>query len=151
MFQNHIAQLAIFHEKIEDLNNGRTRVRRYHGECNLAVCTIEQQRLVWWFGALQDAICDLASWCLLNSNCCTREVSEPKVLSLIQATPHPIFQQDNARSYVARIVQVFFEERRVSLPHRLESSSNISPFEYVWVMGGLLYMEPWAAANTALS
>ncbi|KAJ8868609.1 hypothetical protein PR048_030147 [Dryococelus australis] len=38
----------------------------------------------------------------LNSNSYSREVLEPKVLPLLQATPHAIFQQDNARPHVAR-------------------------------------------------
>ncbi|KAJ4426764.1 hypothetical protein ANN_26563 [Periplaneta americana] len=49
----------------------------------------------------------------LNSNRYIREVLEFEVIPLLQTTPRVIFQQDNARSYVARIVEAFFEERRV--------------------------------------
>ena len=39
----------------------------------------------------------------LNSNRYIREVLQPKVLILLQATAHAIFQQDNARPHVTRI------------------------------------------------
>ena len=51
----------------------------------------------------------------LNSNHYIREVLQPKVLPLLQATPHAIFQQDNALPRMAMIVQAFFERRWVSL------------------------------------
>ena len=47
----------------------------------------------------------------LNSNCYIMEVLQPEILPLLQAIPHAIFQQDNARSHVARIVQAFFQRR----------------------------------------
>ncbi|KAJ4430471.1 hypothetical protein ANN_22687 [Periplaneta americana] len=46
----------------------------------------------------------------LNSNRYIREVLEPEVLPLLQATPHAFFQQDNDQQHVARIVQAFFED-----------------------------------------
>ncbi|KAJ4434130.1 hypothetical protein ANN_16450 [Periplaneta americana] len=63
-----------------------------------------------------------------------KEVLEPEVLPLLQATPHPIFQQDSTRPHVARIVQAFFEERRISLLPWPARSPDISPIEHVWDM-----------------
>ena len=48
----------------------------------------------------------------LNSNHYIREVLQPEVLPLLQATPHAIIQQHNAWPHVTRIVQVFFQRRR---------------------------------------
>ncbi|KAJ4430259.1 hypothetical protein ANN_22471 [Periplaneta americana] len=72
----------------------------------------------------------------LNSNRYIREVSQPEVLPLLQATPHAIFQEDNARPYVVRIVQAFFEERRVSLFPWPAHYPDMSPIEHVWDMVG---------------
>ena len=51
----------------------------------------------------------------LNSKPYKREVLQPEVLSLLQATPHAIFHQDNARLHISRVVQAFFKRRRVTL------------------------------------
>ena len=45
----------------------------------------------------------------LNNNRYIREVLQPKILPLLQATLHAIFQQDNAQPHVARIVNAFFQ------------------------------------------
>ena len=68
----------------------------------------------------------------LNSNRYIREVLQPEVLPLLQATPHAIFQQDNVRPHVARIVQAFFQ-RLLPWPVR---SPDMSPIEHVWDMVG---------------
>ncbi|GFV55835.1 transposable element Tcb1 transposase [Trichonephila clavipes] len=44
----------------------------------------------------------------LNSQCYMSEVLEPVVLPYLQGLATAIFQQDNARPHVARIVQMFF-------------------------------------------
>ena len=72
----------------------------------------------------------------LNSNRYIREVLQPEVLPLHQATPHAIFQQDNARPHVIRIVQAFFQRRRVSLLPWPARSPDLSPIEHVWDMVG---------------
>ena len=43
----------------------------------------------------------------LNRTRYIRGVLQPEVLPFLQATAHPIFQQDNARPHAARIVQAF--------------------------------------------
>ena len=95
-------------------NDGSIRVRRYAGERNLRACILQRHRgptpsvMVW------DAIgYNMRSHLLriegnLNSNRYIREVLQPEVLPLLQESPHAIFQQDNARPHVARIMQAFF-------------------------------------------
>ena len=72
----------------------------------------------------------------LNSNYYIREVLEPEVLPLLQATPHAIFQQDNARAHVRRIVQAFFQRLLVSLLSWPACSPDMSPIEHVRDMVG---------------
>ena len=72
----------------------------------------------------------------LNSNRYIREVLQPEVLPLLQATPHTIFQQDNAQPHVTRIVQAFFQRRRVSLLPWPTRSPDMSFIKHVWVMVG---------------
>ena len=75
----------------------------------------------------------------LNSNRYIREVLQPEVLPLLQTTPHAIFQQDNARSHVARTVQAFFQRRRVSLLPCPAHSPDMSPSNMsgIWLVGHL--------------
>ena len=72
----------------------------------------------------------------LNINRYIRGVLQPEALPLLQATPHAIFQQDNARPRVARIVQAFFQRGRVSLLPWPARSPDMSPIEHVWDMIG---------------
>ena len=96
-------------------NDDRKRIRRYACERNLKACILKRHRgptpsvIVW------EAIgYNMRSRLLriednLNSNRYIREILQPEVLPLLQVTPHAIFQQDNARPHVARIVQAFFQ------------------------------------------
>ena len=72
----------------------------------------------------------------LNNNRYIREVLQPEVLP---ETPLTIFQQDNARTHVARIVQAFFQRRRVSLLPWPASSSDMSSIEHggIWLVADL--------------
>ncbi|KAJ8888465.1 hypothetical protein PR048_007955 [Dryococelus australis] len=72
----------------------------------------------------------------LNCNRYIREVLESKVLPVLQASPHDIFQQDNARPHVTRNVQAFFNERRVPLLPWPAHSPDMSPIKHVWDMVG---------------
>ena len=96
-------------------NDGRIRVRRYAGERNLRTCILQRHRgpmpsvMVWVaieYNMRSSLLCIEGN---LNSSRYIREVSQPEVLPLFQATPHAIFQQDNARPHVARIVRAFFQ------------------------------------------
>ncbi|KFM68442.1 Transposable element Tcb1 transposase, partial [Stegodyphus mimosarum] len=51
----------------------------------------------------------------LNSQRYISEELEPVVLPYLQGLPTAIFQQDNARPHVARIVQRFFVYRQIEL------------------------------------
>ena len=73
---------------------------------------------------------------ILNSNLYIREILQPEVLPLLQATPNAIFQQFNARPQVARIVQAFFQRRHVSLLPWPARSPDMSPIEHIWDMVG---------------
>ena len=96
-------------------NDGRIRVRRYAGEHNLRACILQWHRgpmpsvMVW------DTIgYNMRSRLLriegnLYSNHYIKEILQPEVFPLLQATPHSIFQQDNALPHVARIVQAFLQ------------------------------------------
>ena len=87
----------------------------------------------------------------LDSNRCIREISESEILPLLQATPHSLFQQPNARSHVARIVQLFFKERRVSL-HRLPA--HVHQIRRSLNMSGIFWASnlfAWSSSNHSWS
>ena len=102
-------------------NDGCICVQRYAGECSLRAFILQRYKgpmpsvMVW--GAIgynmRSSLIRIES--NLNSNRYIREVLQPKVLPLLQATPHAIFQQGNARPHMARIVQSFFQRWLVSL------------------------------------
>ncbi|GFU82830.1 uncharacterized protein TNCV_266271 [Trichonephila clavipes] len=59
---------------------------------------------------------------------------EPNVLPYLQGLATAIFQQDNARLHVARIVQRFFVNHQIELLPRLARFSDLSPIENMWSM-----------------
>ncbi|GFY16922.1 transposable element Tcb1 transposase [Trichonephila clavipes] len=70
----------------------------------------------------------------LNSQCSISEVLEPVVLPYLQGLATAIFQQDNARPHVARIVQRFFVTHQIELLAWLDRSLDLSPIENMWFM-----------------
>ena len=70
----------------------------------------------------------------LNSQRYISEVLEPVVLPYLQGLPTAIFQQDNARPHVARIVQGFFVNRQIELLPWPARSPDLSPIENMWSM-----------------
>ncbi|UYV65641.1 hypothetical protein LAZ67_3004938 [Cordylochernes scorpioides] len=70
----------------------------------------------------------------LNSQRYISEVLEPVVLPYLQGLPTAIFQQDNARPPVARIVQKFFVNRQIELLPWPARSPDLSPIENMWSM-----------------
>ncbi|KFM68744.1 Transposable element Tcb1 transposase, partial [Stegodyphus mimosarum] len=70
----------------------------------------------------------------LNSQCYISEVLEPVFLPYLQGLPTAIFQQDNVRPHVARIVQGFFVNRQIELLPWPARSLNLSPIENMWSM-----------------
>ncbi|UYV62624.1 hypothetical protein LAZ67_2001350 [Cordylochernes scorpioides] len=77
----------------------------------------------------------------LNSQRYISEVFEPVVLPYLQGLPTAIFQQDNARLHVERIVQGFFVNRQIELLSWPARSPDLSPTEnmeaFVLLNGGL--------------
>ena len=72
----------------------------------------------------------------LNRNRYIREVLHPEILPLLQRTQHAIFQQDNARPHVVRIVQAFFQRHWVSMLPWPARVPHMSPIEHIWDMFG---------------
>ena len=70
----------------------------------------------------------------LNSQRYISEVLEPVVLPYLQGSATAIFQQDNARPHVARIVQRFFVNHQIELLPWPARSPDLSPIENMWSM-----------------
>ncbi|GFU90868.1 transposable element Tcb1 transposase [Trichonephila clavipes] len=70
----------------------------------------------------------------LNSQRYISEVLEPVVLPYLQGLVTAIFQQDNARPRVARIVQRFFVNSQVELLPLPARFPDLSPIENMWSM-----------------
>ncbi|GFU71664.1 transposable element Tcb1 transposase [Trichonephila clavipes] len=70
----------------------------------------------------------------LNSQRNICEVLEPVALSYLQGLATAIFQQDNARPHVARIVQRFFVNHQIELLPYPARSPDLSPIENMWPM-----------------
>ncbi|GFU88256.1 transposable element Tcb1 transposase [Trichonephila clavipes] len=70
----------------------------------------------------------------LSSQRYISEVLEPVVLPSLQGLAIAIFQQDNARPHVARIVQRFFVNHQIELLPCPAHSPDLSPIENMWFM-----------------
>ncbi|GFY10490.1 transposable element Tcb1 transposase [Trichonephila clavipes] len=70
----------------------------------------------------------------LNSQRYISEVLEPVVLPYLQALAAAIFQGENARPHVARIVQRFFVNHQIELLPWQARSPDLSPIENMWSM-----------------
>ncbi|GFX63979.1 transposable element Tcb1 transposase [Trichonephila clavipes] len=70
----------------------------------------------------------------LNSHHYISQVLEPVVLPYLQGLATAIFQQNNARPHVARIVQRFFGNHKIELLPCLGRSPDLSPIENMWSM-----------------
>ncbi|GFX75217.1 transposable element Tcb1 transposase [Trichonephila clavipes] len=70
----------------------------------------------------------------LNSQCYISEVLDPVVLPYLQGLAIAIFQQENARPHVARIVQRFFVNHQIELLPWPARSPDLLPIENMWSM-----------------
>ncbi|GFW48464.1 transposable element Tcb1 transposase [Trichonephila clavipes] len=88
----------------------------------------------------------------LNSQRYISEVLEPVVLPYLQGLATAIFQQDNARPHVTRIVQRFFVNHQIELLPWLARSPDLSPIENMWsrVAQRLTQITPPAATPNQL-
>lgn len=123
-------------------HDGRIRVRRYAGERCLPQCVVERHSgrtpgvMVWGAISYHRRSQLLRIEGNLNSNRYVREVLEPEVVPFLQGIPGAVFQQDNARPHVARIVRDFFSAQHIQLLPWPAYSPDMSPIEHVWDMVG---------------
>ncbi|GFT37984.1 transposable element Tcb1 transposase [Trichonephila clavipes] len=102
-------------------HDGRIRVWRHRGERMLNSCVMHRRTgpapsIVVWGGIAYHSRTPLV--CIagtLNIQRYISEVLEPVVLPYLQGLATAIFQQDNARQHVARIIQRFFVNHQIEL------------------------------------
>ncbi|GFU05856.1 transposable element Tc3 transposase [Trichonephila clavipes] len=125
-------------------HDGRIRVWRHREERMLNSCFIHRHTgpapgIMVWGGIGYPSRTPLVRiTATLNSQCYISEVLEPsEVLSFLifRAWQQPyIFQQDNARPEVARIVQRFFVNNQIELLSWPARFPDLSPIENMWSM-----------------
>lgn len=121
-------------------HDGRIRVWRHRGERMLNSCVMHRHTgpapgIMVWGGIGYHSRTPLVRIArTLNSQRYISEVLEPVVLPYLQGFPTAIFQQDNARPHVARIVQGFFVDRQIALLPWPARSPDLSPIENMWSM-----------------
>ncbi|GFY01134.1 transposable element Tcb2 transposase [Trichonephila clavipes] len=137
-------------------HDGRIRGRRYAGERCLPECVIERHNcltpgvMVW--GAIS---CQRQSNLVriegnLNSNRYVREVLQPEVDPFLQVLHAAVFQQDNARPYVAKTARDFCSAQHMQLLPWPAYSPDMSPIGHVWdLVGRCLARDPRPAALKA--
>ncbi|GFT16706.1 transposable element Tcb1 transposase [Trichonephila clavipes] len=121
-------------------NDGRIRVWRHRGERILNSCVMHYHTGsapgIMVRGGIgyhsRTPLVRIAG--TLNSQCYISEVLEPVVLPYLQGLATAIFQQDNARPHVARIVQKFFVNHQIELFPWPSRSLDLSPIENMWFM-----------------
>ncbi|GFV79525.1 transposable element Tcb1 transposase [Trichonephila clavipes] len=120
--------------------DGQIRVWRHHGERMLNSCVMHRHTgpapgIMVWGGIgyhYRTPLVRIAG--TLNRKRYISEVLEPVVLPYLQRLATALFQQDNARPYVKRIVQKFFVNHWIELLPWPAFSPDISPIENMWPM-----------------
>ncbi|GFV64597.1 transposable element Tcb1 transposase [Trichonephila clavipes] len=116
-------------------HDGRIRVWRHCGERMLNSCVMHHHTGPVLGIMVRDGIVYHSRTPLvriagtLNSQRYISEVLKAVVLPYLQGLPTDIFQQDNARPHVARIVQRFFVNHQIELLPWLSRSPDLSPIE----------------------
>ncbi|GFV32734.1 transposable element Tcb1 transposase [Trichonephila clavipes] len=120
--------------------DGRIRVWRHRGERMLNNCVMHCHTgpapgIMVWDGIVYHSRTPLARIAgTLNSHRYISKVLEPFVLPYLQGLATAIFQQDNARPHVARIVQRFFVNHQIEFLPWPARSPDLSPIENMWSM-----------------
>ncbi|GFX98291.1 transposable element Tc3 transposase [Trichonephila clavipes] len=121
-------------------HDGRIRVWRHRGERILNSCVMHRHTgpesvIMVWGGIGYHSCTPLVRIVgTLNSQRYISEVLETDVLPYLQGSATAIFQQDNARPHVARIVQRFFVNHQIELLPWPARSPDLSPIENMWFM-----------------
>ncbi|KFM64192.1 Transposable element Tcb1 transposase, partial [Stegodyphus mimosarum] len=121
-------------------HDGRIRVWRHRGERMLNSCIMHRPTgpapgIMVWGGIGYHSRTPLVRVAgTLNSQRYISEALEPVALPYFQGLPTAIFQQDNARTHVARIVQGFFVNRQIELLPWPARSPDLLPIENMWSM-----------------
>ncbi|KFM64920.1 Transposable element Tcb1 transposase, partial [Stegodyphus mimosarum] len=121
-------------------HDGRIRVWRHRGERMLNSCVMHRltgpaPAIMVWGGIGYHSRTPLIRIAgTLNGQCYISEVLESVALPYLQGLPTAIFQQDNARPHVARIVQGFFVNHQIELLPLLARFPDLSPIENMWSM-----------------
>ncbi|GFW85534.1 transposable element Tc3 transposase [Trichonephila clavipes] len=121
-------------------HEGRIRVWRHHGERMLNSRVMHRHTgpapgIMVWGGIGYQSRTPLVNVAgTLNSQRYISKVLEPVVLPYLQGLATAIFQQNNVRPHVARIVQRFFVNHQIELLPWSARSPDPLPIENMWSM-----------------
>ncbi|GFX44949.1 transposable element Tcb1 transposase [Trichonephila clavipes] len=121
-------------------HDGRIRVWRHRGERMLNSCVMHRHTgpapgiMVWGCIGYHSRTPLVRIAGTLNYQRYISEVLEPVVLPYLQGLATAIFQQDNARPHVARIIQRFFVNHQIEFLPWPAYSPDLLPIENMWSM-----------------